>query len=206
MWEKIRSDSDSDTAEEGQSQSQGQKESETGTNKGNSNSNSNSKSKRKSTHSNLGWYYSSGLSNVLASEFRALFKSDEDYYAFPHEALFHPIGIENFVLETDGAGTYVASSFGFATARDWAKLGQLMLNKGAVTDKNNVKTQVISEDFVEWAVTPHPHSGGLYGGSVWLNPSTVDVKAYNDLTHVNANKVRFRWITHVREYVVYLEL
>lgn len=116
----------------------------------------------------LGWYYSSGLSNVLATEFRALFASDDEYWRFPQEALFRPIGANDFVMETDTSGTFLASSLSYASAVNWAKLGQLLLQRGSW---NGV--QVLSEAYVDWALTPHPHSGGVYGGSIWLNPACV---------------------------------
>ena len=128
---------------------------------------------------------------MLAKEFRSLFDSDEEYWRFPQEALFAPMGIE-FVMETDTSGTFLASSLGYATAQDWAKLGQLLLNKG---NWNNV--QIVSEDFVQWVLTPHPHSGGLYGGSIWLNPSGVSVEQAEDLQHSHAMRSKFRWMTKV---------
>ncbi len=147
--------------------------------------------RKKGGDSPLGWYYSSGLSNVLAKEFRALFASDDAYWRFPQEALFAPMGID-FVMETDTSGTFVASSLGFAKAQDWAKLGQLLINGGMWNDE-----QILSKDFVDWALTPHPHSAGVYGGSIWLNPTCVTVEQAADLPHSHKIRSRFRWMTKV---------
>jgi CubicO group peptidase (beta-lactamase class C family) len=142
--------------------------------------------------SRLGWYYSSGLSNVLAKEFRGLFATDEEYWMFPQKALFGPIGADDFVVETDAAGTFLASSLSYATALNWAKLGQLVVNKGQWGGK-----EVLSSDFVEWALTPHPHSAGVYGGSIWLNPTSVSVYQRSDLPSKHDNVAKFRWMSKV---------
>ena len=47
-------------------------------------------SKGEEEHVSLGWYYSSGLTNVLAKEFRSLFSSDEGMlYVFYVCMLYH---------------------------------------------------------------------------------------------------------------------
>lgn len=136
------------------------------------------------------WYYSSGLTNLLAREVRSYFATDEDYWNFPRLQLFEPLGISAFALGTDPGGTFVASSFSYGTARSWAKLGQLMLQRGRWGDK-----QLIPKDFVAWVQAPHPFSGGHYGGSFWLNPSRVDVKTYNYLPHDHPAKQNHYWMT-----------
>lgn len=142
--------------------------------------------------SSFGWYYSSGVSNTLAKELRLRFPSDVAYRDFPHTHLFRPIGATSFALEMDTSGTFIASSFGYATARDWAKLGELFLNHGRFGGK-----QVIPEDFVALVQQPHPRSGGHYGGQFWLNPARVSVAEYNLLPHNHKDKRRRQWLTHV---------
>lgn len=138
----------------------------------------------------FGWYYSSGLSNVLAKEFRALFSSDEEYWKFPQEALFEPVGAKDFVIETDTSGTFLASSLSYASASNWAKLGQLLIQRGKWNSK-----QVLSEAFVDWALTPHPHSAGMYGGSIWLNPSSVSIFEREDLPANHPQLGKMRWMS-----------
>jgi hypothetical protein len=62
----------------------------------------------------------------------ATFKTHEEYLRFPSTALFAPLGMDSAVLETDPRGTFLTSSFGWAVAQDWAKLGQLFLSDGVV--------------------------------------------------------------------------
>lgn len=136
------------------------------------------------------WYYSSGVSNILAKELRSYFASDQDYWSFPLDSLFTPLGISSFTIQTDPSGTFVASSFSYGSARSWALLGQLLLQKGKW---NGV--QLIPESFVEFIQIPHPYSGGHYGGGFWLNPARVDVKTYNYLDHDHPKKVFQSWMT-----------
>lgn len=138
----------------------------------------------------FGWYYSSGVSNVLARELRDYFQDDEEYRAFPHTHLFSKIGADSFAMELDAAGTFVASSFAYATARDWARLGELFLSNGSWEGQ-----QVLPAEFVEFVQAPHPHSGGHYGGHFWLNPARVSVAQYNELPHDHIEKGRKLWMT-----------
>ena len=73
--------------------------------------------------------YSSGNTNILSAIMRKKL-GDSVYYRFPYKRLFHKIGMYNTVLEPDPSGTFVGSSFCYATARDWARFGLLFLNNG----------------------------------------------------------------------------
>lgn len=105
------------------------------------------------------WYYSSGLSNVLAKYIRSHFKSDTEYHNFPFKFIFEEIGASSFVLETDPSGTFVASSFSYATARDWAKLAQLFLQEGQWDGR-----QILSKEVIQLIRQPTKGSAGHYGG------------------------------------------
>jgi CubicO group peptidase (beta-lactamase class C family) len=48
----------------------------------------------------------------------------------PREQIFAPLGLSSAVLEPDGVGTPVCSSYMWATPRDWAALGQFALQDG----------------------------------------------------------------------------
>ena len=50
--------------------------------------------------------------------------------SWPRRALFAPLGMNSALMEPDASGTFVASSFMLATARDWARFGQLYLQDG----------------------------------------------------------------------------
>jgi hypothetical protein len=65
------------------------------------------------------WQYSSGTSNIIARVIRNTLRNDSEYLLFPRQALFDRVGMAGAVLETDAAGTFVGSSYMYATARDW---------------------------------------------------------------------------------------
>lgn len=107
--------------------------------------------------------YSSGTTNILSYAMASAFESDEEYIAFPYERIFKPLGAESFVLETDASGHFVGSSYGYASARDWGKLGLLFLNEGNIYGK-----QIIDSSWVRFCRTPTKESDGIYGGHFWI--------------------------------------
>jgi CubicO group peptidase (beta-lactamase class C family) len=67
------------------------------------------------------------------------------------------------VLEPDDAGTFVCSSYMLATARDWARYGQLWVDHGRYDG-----SQVLSDEWIRFSASPTPQSGGRYGAHWWL--------------------------------------
>lgn len=110
------------------------------------------------------WNYSSGTSNLLSGILRKQFKNHQEYLDFPYKALIDRIGMNSMLIEADMNGTYVGSSYAWATTRDWAKFGILYLNKG---NWNGV--QLFDENWVNYITTPTKNSNGTYGGHFWLN-------------------------------------
>jgi hypothetical protein len=111
------------------------------------------------------WSYSSGTTNLLQRTLRAeLERQDVDYHRFARTALFAPIGAASFVLEPDSSGSFIGSSFAYATARDWAKLGWLHLNDGAARG-----ARLLPEGWNAYVAAPSSASDRRYGGHFWLN-------------------------------------
>jgi len=73
--------------------------------------------------------YSSGNSNILSKVIRQVV-GEKDYAAFPYKELFYKIDAYSFLLEADASGTYIGSSYSYATARDFARFGLLYYNNG----------------------------------------------------------------------------
>src|SRR5262249_29064893 len=68
--------------------------------------------------------YSSGTSNLVASiAGRAIGGGGAAYQEFLRRELFARIGMASATARTDSAGTWIGSSFVFATARDFARFG-----------------------------------------------------------------------------------
>lgn len=113
---------------------------------------------------NNSWNYSSGTSNLLSSILRMQFKTHQEYLDFWYTNFIDKIGMNSMIVEADLAGNYVASSYAWATARDWAKFGLLYLHKG-----NWNGEQIFSKNWVDYVTTPTPTSNGTYGAQFWLN-------------------------------------
>ncbi len=110
------------------------------------------------------WNYSSGTTNLLSGILRSKFNTHQEYLDFWYSALIDKIGMNSMIIETDMSGNYVGSSYAWATARDWAKLGMLYLHNGEWNGQN-----VFDKDWVDYATTPTPGSDGWYGAQIWLN-------------------------------------
>jgi hypothetical protein len=110
------------------------------------------------------WYYSSGTSNIISEIIKRSLTSYDDYISFPQMELFNKIGIRSMVLEPDASGTFVGSSYAFATPRDWARFGLLYLQNGYWG-----KEQIFPEGWVDFTKTAAKKSKGEYGAQFWLN-------------------------------------
>ncbi|QNM85075.1 serine hydrolase [Polaribacter pectinis] len=110
------------------------------------------------------WNYSSGTTNLLSGILRNQFKTHQEYLDFWYVDLIDKIGMNSMVVEADLDGNYVGSSYGWATPRDWAKLGLLYLHNG-----NWYGEQLFAKDWVKYATTATPTSNGWYGAQIWLN-------------------------------------
>ena len=110
------------------------------------------------------WAYSSGTTTIIAGVLRQTFSDDGDYLRFPRTRLFGPLGMRSAVLEPDASGIFAASSFLYATARDFARLGLFFLHDGVWEGK-----RILPEGWVAYSLTPTTLSpGGEYGAHVWL--------------------------------------
>ena len=122
------------------------------------------------------WHYSSGTANIIARVVRQTIEKDyENYYEYLYQNLFHKIGMYSVVMEPDPSGTFVGSSYTFATPRDWAKFGLLYLQDGVWNGE-----RILPEGWVKYTTTPAPQAPqGEYGALFWLNagsPSDPSVR------------------------------
>ncbi|MEL6938970.1 MAG: serine hydrolase [Cyanobacteria bacterium J06598_1] len=88
-----------------------------------------------------------------------------DHFSFPRRALFDRIGMTSAVLESDTAGTFLGSSFMYATARDWAKFGLLYLQDGC-WDCEGAWQRILPEGWVAYSTAPSA-AADFYGAHFW---------------------------------------
>jgi CubicO group peptidase (beta-lactamase class C family) len=118
------------------------------------------------------WYYSSGTTNIVARLLgNALGDkkgSSDKTRSFIQKRLFDAIGMTSATVRFDAAGTFVGSSFVYATARDFAKFGELYLRDGKCGAK-----QVLPVGWVDHARTQtviDEETGQGYGAHWWTQP------------------------------------
>ncbi len=146
---------------------------------------------------NQSWNYSSGTTNLLSRFIRNQFKTHQEYLDFWYAELIDKIGMQSMIIEIDTSGNYVGSSYGWATARDWAKFGLLYLHKG-----NWNGEQLINESWVNYSATPTNGSNGLYGAHFWLNAGGIYPNAPRDLYSCNGYQGQHVFIIPSKEMVV----
>lgn len=112
------------------------------------------------------WNYSSGTANIIARIVRqAAEQNHPQYYSFIRSELFDRIGMYSTVMEPDASGTFVGSSYTFATPRDWARFGLLYLQDGVWQGE-----RILPPGWVKYSTTPTPQAPrGEYGALFWLN-------------------------------------
>lgn len=110
------------------------------------------------------WQYSSGSSNIVSLALRNILGEDE-YRSFPEVALFDRLGMSSALIESDASGTFVGSSYMYATARDWARFGMLYLQDGILRNE-----RILPEGWVAFTTTPAPADPReVYGAHFWLS-------------------------------------
>ena len=108
--------------------------------------------------------YSSGNSNILSKLIRQVV-GEKNYVAFPYSELFYKINAYSFLLEPDASGTYIGSSYSYATARDFARFGLLYYNNGIWNGE-----QILPASWVRESVQPSiADKRKHYGYQFWLN-------------------------------------
>ncbi|MFC3614663.1 serine hydrolase domain-containing protein [Lutimaribacter marinistellae] len=139
--------------------------------------------------------YSSGTSTMLSRVWQD--RVGADSLGYPRDALFEPLGMTSAVMETDASDTFVGSSYMYATARDWARFGQFLLQKG-VWDGS----QLLPQGFTDWMFEPVSASDGRYAkGHLWLE-SPGDLPPFEDAVWLQGHDGQFIGIFPSHDMVV----
>ena len=121
------------------------------------------------------WEYSTNTTVILADiATRALTRSKDPKRR--HDAmanylryrLFEPLGMASALPEFDRSGTLIGGSLIHATARDWARFGEFLRNRGAVDG-----AQLVPRSWIAFMTAPNPRNAG-YGAQTWLNRPQAD--------------------------------
>ena len=109
------------------------------------------------------WEYTSGNTMIVSAIVRdAAGGHAADVLRFAHAQLFDPIGMRHVTMEFDDAGTPIGCTRIYASARDWARFGELYLDDGVVNG-----TRILPQGWAAYAARPTLDSP--YGSGFWTN-------------------------------------
>lgn len=151
--------------------------------------------------------YSDGSVNILQLIMRQTL-GDRLYYRFPYEQLFYKIGMRNTIIEPDASGTFVGSSYVYASARDWARFGLLYLYDGMWNGE-----RILPEDWVKFSTKQsgavNRHKGGRYGAGWWVNQPDINnggkrlyAKVPEDCFYAQGYDGQYVWVIPSKKLVV----
>lgn len=114
--------------------------------------------------------YSSGTSNIVSSLVAAAVGRGAAYERWLDGTLFRPLGMTSATPEMDGAGTWVASSYLRATARDWLRFGELYLRDGVWDGRRILPAGWVDHGRRARSADP---DGSWYGAHWWTDGSEL---------------------------------
>ena len=117
------------------------------------------------------WFYSSASTHLLARMVRdAAGGTAQAVQGYVERELFQPLGMRSATLEMDTTGTPVGGHYMLASARDWAKFGQLYLQDGMAGNR-----RLLPQGWVAFSTTATP--GTNYGAGWWTAGCTPSAGA-----------------------------
>ena len=120
--------------------------------------------------------YSSGTTNIISRIIGDALGGERDHMErFLFDRLFGPLGMSSAIPKFDTAGTFVGSSYVYATARDFSRFGQLYLN-GGTWDGERILPAGWTQHAATWSAND-PDGEFAYGRHWWLWPDLPGVFA-----------------------------
>ncbi len=114
------------------------------------------------------WNYASGTTNIVSRiAGDQVGGTEEAMRAYLQQRLFGPLGMTSAEPKFDPAGTFVGSSYVYATARDFARFGLLYLRDGVWEGQRLLPAGWADYARTEVAVDPDPPHFG-YGAHWWI--------------------------------------
>jgi CubicO group peptidase (beta-lactamase class C family) len=111
------------------------------------------------------WNYHDGNFLILSHLIRhATGGKPADALAFARRELFAPLGMNDVTLQLDASGTIEGAGEMLASARDWARFGQLYLDDGIAGGK-----RILPEGWVRYSVSATPNAWVGIGAGFWTN-------------------------------------
>ena len=125
----------------------------------------------------FGAYKNSDTLLLIAALEDRLLAAGVDPLTWPYERLLGPLGTPSILLETDPYGHFLITGYVYGTARDWARLGQIFIDK-SLADSLKIDwptLQACLQPSPAWtgqywmADAPADFTDSIYGGQGWLN-------------------------------------
>lgn len=114
--------------------------------------------------------------------------------AFFESRVSGPLGAPSFTPEYDAAGTMIGGSMIWATARDWARFGEMLRHKGSVRG-----AQLVPRAWIEFMTRPSPRAPD-YGAMTWLNRPSGGKR--DELFAEQGPSDAFALVGHLGQYVI----
>lgn len=114
------------------------------------------------------WSYSSGTTNIICRILRdTVGGGASGMLRFMNDELFEPIGMRTATPKFDTSGTFIGSSYLFASPQDFARFGLLYLRGGSWDGR-----EILPREWVDYARTPtYRDAEQCYGAHWWMRAS-----------------------------------